>query len=72
MPESWIFCVEMQLGAVFVVILGVMASLKKRGSDVLAWMLLASTIVLGFVLNFVEVYTNDLPPTWIWTLPDPE
>lgn len=62
----------MQLGVLFIFVLGAMASLKKRGSDALAWLLLAALVVIGFVCNFVEVYNNDLPPTWLWTLPDPE
>lgn len=62
----------MQLAVVFTFVIGVMASMKKRGSDALGWLLLISIVVVGFALNAISVYLNDLPPTWLWTLPDPE
>lgn len=71
LPESWIFCVELQLAVVFTFVIGIMTSLKKRGSEMIGWLLLALIVVVGFVVNAVEVYVHDLPPTWLWTLPDP-
>ena len=62
---------ELQLAFFFVFVIGIMSHLKEK-SNVLSWGVLAVTVVIGFVANFVEVYANDLPPTWLWTLPDPE
>lgn len=72
LTETWIFCVELQLAIVFTVVIGLMTSLKKRGSEALGWLLLIGVVVLGFVMNALSVYLRDLPPTWLWTLPDPE
>lgn len=70
-PWTWILCVELQLACLFVFVIGIMSYLKEK-SNILSWGVLAGTVVLGFIANFIEVYTHDLPPTWLWTLPDPE
>ncbi|KAI1303195.1 Nose resistant to fluoxetine protein 6 [Halotydeus destructor] len=72
LSETWLLCVEMQLGALFTIVLGVMASLKNRGSEVVAWTLMGAIGIIGFAFNAAEVYAYQLPPTWFWTLPDPE
>jgi peptidoglycan/LPS O-acetylase OafA/YrhL len=38
----------------------------------MSWLLLALITVIGFICNFIQVYRNNLPPTWFWTLPDPD
>lgn len=64
-------CVELQLAAVFTILLGFIASLRQK-SRTMSWIFLAGVVVVGFVCNFVQVYRNNLPPTWYWTLPDPD
>ena len=61
---------ELQLAGLFTIILGFVASLRDKSRS-LSWLLLAAIAGIGFVCNFVQVYTNKLPPTWYWTLPDP-
>ena len=63
---------ELQLACFFVFVIGLMAHLREKGHVVLSWSVLLATVAIGFLANFVEVYLNDLPPTWLWTLPDPE
>lgn len=66
--ETWIFCVEMQLAAFFVLVFALLANMKKAAT----WFVLGFLVILGFIANALTVYTYDLPPTWIWTLPDVE
>lgn len=70
-PWTWILCVELQLALFFVFVIGIMSSLKEKSSS-LSWAVLGVVTAGGFVANFLEVYLNDLPPTWLYTLPDPE
>ena len=61
----------MQLACFFIFVIGIMSYLKEK-SNILSWGVLAGTVILGYLANFIEVYAHDLPPTWLWTLPDPE
>lgn len=71
LPETWVLCVEMQLAFVFSFVLGIMHSFKKS-SHMMSWLVLVGMVFVGLVANILEVYFYDLPPTWLWTLPDPE
>ena len=72
LPWTWILCVELQLAAFFVFVIGIMSSFREKGKEMISWLILALVVALGFAANFLSVYVHDLPPTWLWTLPDPE
>ncbi|RWS05883.1 Nose resistant to fluoxetine protein 6-like protein, partial [Dinothrombium tinctorium] len=67
LPQTWLFCVEMQLALVFVPIMGFVSHFKRS-----SYLILAALVVAGFAINFYTVYHNNLPPTLMWTLPDPQ
>lgn len=70
LPHTWILCVELQLALVFTVIIGFISNLRSNGKQAASWIVLGFIAIVGFAINFAQVYYNQLPPTWLWTLPD--
>lgn len=75
LPQTWIFCVELQLSLLAIPIVYMMNRQfdnyhgKFRGASTPIYILLLTTC-LGCLLNFLNVYTNSLPPAWFLTYPD--
>lgn len=70
LPHTWVLCVELQLAVVFTAVIGFVAKLRSRGKEAAGWIVLGFVALIGFAINFVQVYYHQLPPTWLWTLPD--
>jgi len=71
LPETWLLCVEIQLIGFFTFLMGFTSSLREK-SRTIQWIILSVIVSAGFVANFLQVYFYDLPPSWYWTLPDPD
>lgn len=72
LPHTWILCVELQLAVVFTIIIGFITKLRVQGKNAASWIVLGFVALIGFAVNFAQVYYHQLPPTWLWTLPDKE
>lgn len=77
LPQTWIFCVELQLSILAIPIVNMLS----KSFDIhhgrfrfvsLPTLLLFGAIILGCVINFVNVHLNSLPPAWFLTYPDKE
>jgi len=65
--NSWIFCVELQLGLLTIPFL----ALAKRNLKLFSIITLFGWVVVGAIANFITVHKYQLPPLLIWTIPDP-
>ncbi|RWS24366.1 Nose resistant to fluoxetine protein 6-like protein [Leptotrombidium deliense] len=67
LQQTWLFCVELQLALVFIPVMSILSRFR-----VISWVLLGIIATIGFIINVVTVNNYELPPTLMWTLPDPE
>lgn len=77
LPQTWLFCVELQLCILAIPIVYLMnktfdanhGSFRLTSAPMMLVMLLAAA---GCFVNFVNVYANQLPAAWFQTYPDKE
>jgi hypothetical protein len=75
LPQTWLFCVELQLCILAIPIVYLMnrhfdanqGAFKLTSEPILMCILLA---LAGCLVNFVNVYANQLPAAWFQTYPD--
>ncbi|KAG9509995.1 Nose resistant to fluoxetine protein 6 [Fragariocoptes setiger] len=76
LPHSWLVCVELQLLVVMIPIMYALNREYEKNAQFrclsLPVLLLLSSVALSWAYAFSNVYTKDLPPAWLYTMPDPD
>ncbi|UXI20082.1 membrane coat complex retromer [Sarcoptes scabiei] len=77
LPFSWIFCVELQLSMLMIGVILIISIIKidsnrsqKLFCNWIFWLPSPILVCIGFIVNFIQVFNQQLPPTYYWTLPD--
>jgi len=71
LPHTWLFCVELQLTLICIPLMIIYNKQHERFKKALV-LILFLVITISMLFNAMVVYVYKLPPTLLWTLPDPE
>lgn len=75
LPQTWIFCVELQLAILAIPIVNMFSKSFDANHGrfkllSLPSILLIGATALGCIVNYLNIYNNSLPPAWFLTYPD--